>query len=302
MKQVGVLAVTYNRLKLLKEEIESIRKQTYRDFDIIVVNNCSTDDTKEWLNAQDDIKAIHVEPENIGPARAFSLGMKYIAENGYKFCWLMDDDVECYPDALQELYDAYHEENEIGFVCSNVVGIDGCPMNVPVVDNRLSKNGYSDYAKFLDRSMLKVIRCTFVSMFLSCQSIYEVGLPYGEFYNWAVDTEFSRRLSSKKNCFLVGKSIVVHKRKIQGDLLFETEKDPIRLSYYRSHYRNIIFVAMKYDVNGKADLLRFFLSYIFNLLKLLIHFHIAHFKVMVLAACDYIKFKPVIRYPNTIQQ
>lgn len=302
MKQVGVLAVTYNRLKLLKEEIESIRKQNFRDFDIIVVNNCSTDDTKEWLKNQDDITTINIEPENIGPARAFAQGMKYIAEHGYKYCWLMDDDVECYPNALQELYDAYNENDDTGFVCSNVIGLDGCPMNVPVVDNRISSNGYSDYAKFLDRGMLKIIRCTFVSMFLSCQSIFDEGLPYGEFYNWAVDTEFSRRLSSQKECFLVGKSIVIHKRKIQGDLSFETETDPVRLSYYRSHYRNLIYVSMKYDIKGGKDRLRYFLQYTFDLLSLLSRLQFSHLKVKILAVCDYRRFKPVIKYPALSKQ
>ena len=82
MSKVGVLIVTFNRLKLLQEELTSIRNQSYQDFDIIVVNNCSNDGTKEWLNEQDDIHSIDISPKNIGPAAAFSLGMKYIAEHG----------------------------------------------------------------------------------------------------------------------------------------------------------------------------------------------------------------------------
>ena len=298
MKEVGVLSVTYNRLQLLQEEIESIRKQTYKKFDIIVVNNYSTDGTKEWLNQQDDIHSIHVEPANIGPARAFALGMKYIAEHGYKYCWLMDDDVECYPDALANLYKAYHTKDNIGFVCSNVIGTDGCPMNVPKVDTRLSSNGYSDYAKYLDKSMIKVIRCTFVSMFLSCNSMYEIGMPYGEFYNWAVDTEYSLRLSLNHDSYLVGNSIVIHKRVIQGEILFETEKDPVRLSYYRSNYRNLIFVKFKYDTKSKYEKINYLLKYLIEIMKLLIRCQFSHFLIKFQALMDFLKFNPKVVFPK----
>ena len=128
MAKVGVLIVTYNRLKLLQEEVESIRQQTYKDFEIVVVDNCSSDDTAKWLDEQADIYTIHIKPENIGPARAFSEGVKYVVEHGYEFCWLMDDDVECKPDALQHLIEGINMKPNIGFVCSKVVSPDGLPM------------------------------------------------------------------------------------------------------------------------------------------------------------------------------
>ena len=46
---VACIVVTFNRLPLLKKCLNSIRNQTNKDFDIIVVNNGSTDGTKEWL-------------------------------------------------------------------------------------------------------------------------------------------------------------------------------------------------------------------------------------------------------------
>ena len=42
-----VLIVTYNRLSDLKICVETVRKQTYKYFNILVVNNGSTDGTKE---------------------------------------------------------------------------------------------------------------------------------------------------------------------------------------------------------------------------------------------------------------
>src|ERR1700687_3616443 len=60
MKQsVAVVILTFNRLKLLQRCIKHVREQTRRVDGVIVVNNGSTDGTKEWLDEQADIIAIH---------------------------------------------------------------------------------------------------------------------------------------------------------------------------------------------------------------------------------------------------
>lgn len=297
MAKVGVLIVTYNRLKLLQEEVDSIRQQTYTDFEIIVVDNCSSDDTAKWLDEQKDIYTIHINPDNIGPAKAFSLGMKYIAEQGYEYCWLMDDDVECKPDSLNELVKAYARKDGIGYLCSKVLGIDGCPMNVPKIDQRVSVNGYSNYGDLLEYGMVKVEDSTFVSMFIPCQYIFEKGLPLGEFYNWCVDTEYSMRLSRDKDCYLVGNSIVVHKRLIQKSLSFETETDPVRLSYYRSTFRNNMYIMKLYFMKGNFMKIRIG----FKSLKIAM-WHCFHFKfkqafIYINSYIDFLSYNPKINYP-----
>ena len=62
MKIIAVV-VTYNRLELLKRSMDSCGR-TNRLSDIIVVNNGSTDGTKEWLDKQDDLTVIH--QSNVG--------------------------------------------------------------------------------------------------------------------------------------------------------------------------------------------------------------------------------------------
>ena len=115
MKEVGILVVTYNRIKLLQECIESLRLQTFQDYDIIVVNNSSTDGTQEWLNTQSDI--ITITQKNSGGAGGFYTGLKYIAEQGYGYCWLMDDDVVCNSNALECLLKTAHKYPDSGFFC-----------------------------------------------------------------------------------------------------------------------------------------------------------------------------------------
>lgn len=293
MKEVGIVIVTYNRLNLLQEVIEALRLQTYKNNQIIVINNGSTDNTLDWLELQKDI--ITITQENLGGAGGFFTGMKYVAENEYKYCWIMDDDVICNPTALEELITAYQIKNDIGFVCSKVEGIDGCPMNTPSVDESPTPNGYANYYEFIDKQMIKVRMATFVSVFLSCERIYELGLPYKEYFIWGDDSEYTSRISRKYDCYMACKSIVVHKRTIQQGLSFDTETDPIRLKNYFYMFRNKAhreFIGSSYSKK---------IIYITRLLqqsiKYLIVGQINRFQILFKVIWKLIDFNPSICYP-----
>lgn len=87
---VLAIIVTYNRLECLKECLVALNRQTCKNFDVLVVNNGSTDGTKDYLEIQTNI--IIINQENLGGAGGFYAGMKYGFEHGYEWIWLMDDD------------------------------------------------------------------------------------------------------------------------------------------------------------------------------------------------------------------
>ncbi|MBI5571716.1 MAG: glycosyltransferase family 2 protein [Desulfomonile tiedjei] len=66
---VSVIIPTFNRLELLKETVASVRQQTFRDFEIIVVNDGSGDGTTEWLAAQTDLRVLEQENQGIATSR-----------------------------------------------------------------------------------------------------------------------------------------------------------------------------------------------------------------------------------------
>ena len=236
MKSIAAIIVTYNRLALLKECINSIRQQTFSDFQIIVVNNGSTDGTQEWLSTQSDI--ITINQDNLGGAGGFFTGIKYAAENQYEYCWLMDDDVESAKNALEELYKAHHITSNIGFVCSHVHGIEGNKMNTPNPDMSADNDSYPETFKFIDKQLVKVASATFVSILFKSELAYKIGLPYKEYFIWGDDIEYTQRISKKYPSYIVGSSLVIHKRAKQTSLKFETETSPERLKNYYYYFRN----------------------------------------------------------------
>jgi GT2 family glycosyltransferase len=292
---VGIIVVTYNRLLLLKEVIDSLRSQTYKDYKIIVVNNGSTDGTKEWLESQDEI--ITITQENSGGAGGFFTGMKYAAEAGYEYCWIMDDDVICAPDALEELIKAIQVKNGIGFVCSKVVSVDTYPMNVPAVDTRPTKNGYANWFDCVDDYMVKVRTATFVSVLLSTERIYELGLPYKDFFIWGDDTEYTSRITNKYDSYIACKSVVVHKRALQSALSFSNEKDINRLNNYYYLYRNGAFTANK--TGSRKERIKFYIHLIIITLKLFAHFEFTKVFIILKSQLALFKFSPKIQFPNS---
>lgn len=288
-KKVGIVVVTYNRLALLKEVIDALRLQTYTDYQIIVVNNGSTDDTAKWLAEQDDVFTI--TQENLGGAGGFFTGMKYVAENGYKYCWIMDDDVICDTDALAELISAINVKDNIGFVCSKVLGTDGSPMNTPIVnmDSRSPITGYEDYFDLSDCNMVKVKRATFVSVLFTTEIIRKIGLPYKEYFIWGDDTEYTTRLSKKYPCYVALKSKVIHKRNIQKIILFENEKDEKRLAFYVYKYRNEAFTQISRGEQKRSSII---LHYMARSFKLLLKGKLSHSQIFYKTAIQLISFNP----------
>ncbi|MEE0404338.1 glycosyltransferase, partial [Megasphaera elsdenii] len=109
MKTVAAIVVTYNRKNLLLENIKHLLDQNKKDIlDIIIIDNASTDGTREALNKFIvNQKIIYKNTgANLGGAGGFQFGIRYAAEYGYDFVWIMDDDCMPKPDALEKLLTA----------------------------------------------------------------------------------------------------------------------------------------------------------------------------------------------------
>jgi GT2 family glycosyltransferase len=224
--------------------------------------------------------------------------MKYAAENGYEYCWIMDDDVICLPNALEELVKALQINKNTGFVCSKVVGIDGySPMNVPAVDTRPTKNGYPNWFEYIEYYMIKIRGATFVSVLLSTERIYELGLPYKEFFIWGDDTEYTLRITNKYDSYIACKSVVIHKRAIQGALSFNTENDSNRLKNYFYLFRNQSFTYNK--IGTRKSKIRLYISITVLFCKLLLCLKFAKALIILKSQFALLRFSPKIQYPRS---
>lgn len=241
MNKVAAIVVTFNRLELLKEVIAGLRIQTFSDLDIIVVNNGSTDATGDWLASNTDIYTIN--QRNVGGAGGFYSGLEYAAKKGYEEAWIMDDDAIPYANALEQLIKRRNHAK--GFLCSKVIDVNSEVCNVPQIDTRKLGNGEVRWMEKGEYGMIRVTSATFVSILIPVSLIYEIGLPYKEFFIWGDDIEYTMRISALFDCYAVPSSIVVHKRKLNGILSLVRETNPNRIRNFFYAYRNGLFTARK---------------------------------------------------------
>ena len=87
---VTVILPTYNRAEFLKESIQSVLSQTFTDFELIVVDDGSTDPTEEVVREFSGFRYISF-PQNRGVSKARNLGIE-LARGRY-ICFLDSDDL-----------------------------------------------------------------------------------------------------------------------------------------------------------------------------------------------------------------
>lgn len=234
-KKVIAVVVTYNRKELLKEAIEALLNQEYNNCDVLIVDNASTDGTREYIDELLKDTRVHYENTgaNLGGAGGFNYGMKRACQMGCDFVWVMDDDCIVHKDSLTELLNADKQLNgNYGFLSSKVLWKDDsiCKMNIP-------KKTFSTWLKEFDKPVQEIAMASFVSLFVKTDIIKEMGLPIKEFFIWTDDWEFTRRISRKYKSYFISKSIVTHKSKNNEGADISTV-DGDRVERFKYLYRN----------------------------------------------------------------
>lgn len=294
MKDVAAIVVTFNRKALLVQNIEHLLKQTPYTPDIIIIDNNSTDGTKEELMPYIENGQIQYfnTGANLGGAGGFSYGMRLATEKGYPYIWVMDDDSFPEPNALDMLMQANQKLNgNYGFLSSRVLWKDQsiCVMN----RQKVTKWQYvKDYEK-----MQQVQYATFVSLFLKREIIVEMGLPYKEFFIWGDDWEYTRRIAKKYPCYYVPESIVNHwcNTNFGANIVME---DRSRLERYRYTFRNDVVL---YRQDGLEGSLYMFLRVNVLVMRILLKADYKKEKLEILFSSlrNGTKFYPEIEYPKS---
>ena len=122
MVKVSVCIPTYNRATIVPYAIASVLQQTYRDFELIVCDDASTDNTAEVISGYDDPRLRYIRhPQNIQRSRNMRSGYEAaIGEYFIKF----DDDDALTPDFLAKTVAVLDRDPEVDFVCTDHWVID----------------------------------------------------------------------------------------------------------------------------------------------------------------------------------
>lgn len=256
MKEVAVIVVTYNRLNLLKKCIEAVRIQTYSQFDIIVVNNGSTDGTLMWLETQKDIMVIN--QKNLGGAGGFHNGIKYAYNKKYKYFWIMDDDGVPSSECLSIL----KKYADIGFhyVAPNLKNFDG-------------KSHFIQFDNTQFSNIVNHCGGPFNAILLSRKLVQHVGLPNKNFFIWGDEHEYVNRIVN------AGFFVALCLNAIHFHKYTESKGIPTNRLLYK--YRNLVWIYRLDPRKGKIDLFSICTYILLKAIIQMLKFHFIRFLKMI---------------------
>lgn len=120
MAEISIVLPVYNTEKFLRRCIDSILNQTFSNFELIIVNDGSPDNSKEIMEeyAKKDKRIITIYKENGGPSDAKNKGIEYSFENSQsQWITFIDSDDCIHPQYLELLYNAVKKDNTQISVC-----------------------------------------------------------------------------------------------------------------------------------------------------------------------------------------
>ena len=229
--------MTYNRRELLRQCLEALVAQSRPPDRILVVDNASSDGTREMLSATFPAVGLLALPENRGGTGGFHAGMSAAVADS-DWLWLLDDDTIAHPGALERLLAAREQVPGLpppSLLASRVEWSDGRahPMNMPTIRRRDTVT----LMAAAEAGLLPLRAATFVSLLVSCAAIERHGLPLTGYYFQADDIEFTARILRTEHGYFVPDSVVEHRTPTPHSTL--SGADPRRFYH---HVRNTLYM------------------------------------------------------------
>lgn len=194
---ITTVIVTYNRKELLGQNIEMLLKQTIPFDSIIIVDNCSTDGTFEYLKNRGwtENPFVYLRTEaNIGGAGGFYTGVKAAYDAGADWMILMDDDGKARDkQTFQILFDAadkfYKEEKGNRKLFVNSLVQQGNLLSFKI------SNIYTvaDAVNVSQHGILEGVAHPFNGTLISRELVSEIGYPNRDFFIKGDEVDFKQR-------------------------------------------------------------------------------------------------------------
>lgn len=251
MVKVIAVVVTYNRLNLLQRVVGALKGQSKRLDKIYIINNGSTDGTKEWLDGQIGLNVIH--QENVGGSGGFYRGIQEASKEECDWIWCMDDDVFPRENCLDTLLNVAERHEKLGIVCPHrlmsgktFVG-EAKTLNLSnpfkdMHDNALAATDVENH------DVTDIVGMAFEGPLIKKKVVEKIGLPNKELFILYDDTDYSYR------AILAGYRVVVIRDALMDKYDFQSKssyredkiKNKWKLAY---HIRNTAYFGHRYGKN-----------------------------------------------------
>jgi len=121
--KVSVIVLTYNRAHMITEAIDSVLNQTFKDFELIIVDNYSSDNTESVVKSYVDKRIRYFKNQNNG---LIGINRNYgIKKSQGEYVAFLDDDDLWLPEKLKRQVELLDSNREVGLIYSDSYVING---------------------------------------------------------------------------------------------------------------------------------------------------------------------------------
>ena len=135
MPTVSVIVPNYNHARFLRKRIESVLGQTYQDFELILLDDCSTDDSRTILSQYADEPRVRLEFNEVNSGSTFKQWNKGVRLAQGKYVWIAESDDYADPRLLERLVPLFEADATLAYAY--------CRSHRVSADDKV--NGFSDW-------------------------------------------------------------------------------------------------------------------------------------------------------------
>ena len=163
---ITVIIPLYNKEQWVKRALDSVLAQTYENFEILVVNDGSTDKSREVVAAYDDERIHIIDKQNGGVSSARNLGIKRAKG---EYLALLDADDEWKPEHLSVLMEGFRRFPDAVIVCDDLEEVRNSEVKKRVLPFQTDGNDVKNARYFVIEDYLATLRDDF--FILSASSV-----------------------------------------------------------------------------------------------------------------------------------
>jgi GT2 family glycosyltransferase len=210
--KVGIVLLNWNGWEDTCVCLTSLRRLQYPDFEMIVVDNGSTDNSPAHIRRMFPEARIIEAGKNLGFAGGCNWGIRHALGHGCDFAWLLNNDTTVDPQALQALVDKADADPDLGAVGSAIYFMDDT--------RRLQAwgGGYINFWLGRSRHFLRpapddsIDFITGASMLITRSAVESIGLLDESFFMYWEDADYCFRLREAGwKIGVAGESRILHK-------------------------------------------------------------------------------------------
>ncbi|MDD3050187.1 MAG: glycosyltransferase [Candidatus Cloacimonetes bacterium] len=202
---ISVCIPTYNRAVFLKEAVESVLKQDFTDFEIVIADDGSTDTTEETIRSFQSERIKYFKKRNEGRPQTRNFLIE--KATGDFILWLDDDDLLA--SGLLSTYAGILTQNpHIDVIYGNIVAFDSDSKQ------KLSEFCAKDYTNSREYILQNIINgsgITFGGSIIRKKSLIEIG-GFDESFSRAQDNELWARLANRVNFYKLNETIYYYRK------------------------------------------------------------------------------------------